>query len=411
MREFVNQVIDRLPRLSDDQVRQVLKAVASEQNMLSAVIDSLPTGIVILDTNWYVKTTNKAADRFLFSGGLDENSLEKDPIWHFVVEKEICDFIKNCAKSERGNVTEEFTVATSDGSARFLTVTIFPYADQSEICGYIILIEDITQKRTKEVLVRRMENMAGLTNLAAGMAHEIKNPLGAISIHIQLIQRALKKAREKEGLLPEKKFLEDHLDVVTEEIDGLNKLVMDFLFAVRPVKANLMLSDVGKILSNIVDFFTPEFNRSKVKMELSLAEKPTRVLIDEKLFREVIINISQNAFAAIKSQFPECAEPDPDSSIMPGVVEFTTTVKNEKLYLTITDNGCGMDDQTVSRIFEPYFTTKANGTGLGMTMAYKIIKEFNGDIQVSSKLGKGTSFTITIPIPQTETKLLSGGSK
>ena len=411
MREFVNQVIDRLPRLSDDQVRQVLRAVASEQNMLSSVIDSLPTGIAIADTRWHLRTTNKAADRFLFSGGVDESSVEKDPIWHFIVEDEIAEFIKNTAKHERANVSEEFTVATSDGSARFLTVTVFPYADQGNISGYIILIEDITQKRTKEVLSRRMENMAGLTNLAAGMAHEIKNPLGAISIHIQLIQRALKKARENDGSLPEKKFLEDHLDIVNQEIDGLNKLVMDFLFAVRPVKANLMLCDVSKILTNIVEFFIPEFNRSKVRLESDLCEKPVRVLIDEKLFREVIINIAQNAFAAIKSQYPECQKPDSESEIMPGLIEIATQVKNEKLYINISDNGCGMDDETVSRIFEPYFTTKANGTGLGMTMAYKIIKEFNGDIQVKSKKSKGTVFTLVLPIPQTETKLLCGGCK
>lgn len=411
MRQFLEQVIDRLPKLSEEQVRQVLKTVSSQQNMLASVIDSLPTGITVVDKSWKIKQTNKAADRFLFSRGIEEAAMEKEPIWNFIQEEEIALFIKQTSQHEHMNITEEFTVSTQDGSARFLTVTVYPYIEAEQISGYIIIIEDITQKRSKEVLMRRMENMTGLTNLAAGMAHEIKNPLGAISIHIQLIQRAIKKARDDSGILPDKKFLEDHLCVINEEIDGLNKLVMDFLFAVRPVKANLILTDPNKILKNIVDFFTPEFNKSNVRVELNLCQKTQRILIDEKLFREVIINIAQNGFQAVKSKLEECGLPSSTDNEMPGLIAVASVIKNEKFFVTIADNGIGMDEETSSRIFEPYFTTKANGTGLGMTMAYKIIKEFNGDIQVKSKKGNGTVFTIALPVPQTETKLLAGASK
>ncbi len=148
----------------------------------------------------------------------------------------------------------------------------------------------------------------------------------------------------------------------------------------------------------------PEFDKSKVQLEVQL-EDTQRLLIDEKLLRQVVINIAQNAFAAVKVKFPECSE-DSDSEEMPGIISFASEIKQDKYILTIADNGCGMDDETVQRIFEPYFTTKANGTGLGMTMAYKIIKEFNGDIQVKSQKDKGSIFKISLPVPQTETKLL-----
>ena len=293
----------------------------------------------------------------------------------------------------------------------FLSVSIFSYVNRSVLAGNIIKIEDITQKRTKEVLSRRMENMSGLTNLAAGMAHEIKNPLGAIGIHIQLIQRVIKKHREGDGILPEKKHLEEHLDIVNQEIERLNKLVMDFLFAVRPVKAELMLKDPSAILKNIIDFFSPEFGRAHVVVSLRMPEKSIRLLIDEKLFREVIINIAQNAFAAIKERYTECSEISESCRSCPGKIDFIAAVKGDNYVISIADNGSGIDEKDIPRIFEPYYTTKANGTGLGMTMAYKIIKEFNGDIQVESHKNEGTKISILIPIPQTDRKLLGDTSE
>ena len=250
-----------------------------------------------------------------------------------------------------------------------------------------------------------MENLAGLTNLAAGMAHEIKNPLGAIGIHVQLVQKAVKKAREGSGMLPDKKFLEAHLDTVNEEIDNLNKKVMDFLMAVRPVNAKLELVDIGKLIKETAAFIVPEFHDSCITVSVRVSEKTVRLLIDEKLFKDVFINMAQNALSAIQEKYSDCTSARSDAWC-PGLFAVETFVKDDAYIITISDNGIGMSEETASHIFEPYFTTKAKGTGLGMTITYKIIKEFSGDIQVSSVAGEGTVFTITLPVPQTDRKLL-----
>ena len=186
---------------------------------------------------------------------------------------------------------------------------------------------------------------------------------------------------------------------------------MDFLFAVRPVNASLMLTDPAPILKNIVDFFSPEFGRAHVVVSLKTPEQAIRLLIDEKLFREVIINIAQNAFAAIKERYAECSENCGCSGTCPGKIDFIAAVKNDTYVISIADNGSGIDERDVSRIFEPYYTTKASGTGLGMTMAYKIVKEFNGEIQVKSQKGDGTKISIFIPIPQTDKKLIAADAE
>ena len=396
---YVNRVIDMLPKLSPEQVQHVLKALTNENCMLDSILESLSTGLIIVDKSWKVIQKNKAANRLLFTSSVDESRLEKEPIWSLLPEPEICEWLKKTADAQKSNVREDFTTTSSDGSVRFLSISVISFVKETVISGNIIHIEDVTQQRSKDVLLRRMENMAGLTNLAAGMAHEIKNPLGAISIHIQLIQKAVMKKRNTDGLLPDKKFLEEHLDIVNDEISKLNDLVMDFLFAVRPVKAQLTLTKPDSVLAGIIDFLNPEFEKSEVEFESDLSCETVRLLIDEKLFRQVIINIVQNAFGAIN------VKKENDNN-MKGKVCISSEIKGDKYIVSVSDNGCGMDKDIQTRIFEPYFTTKANGTGLGMTMAYKIIKEFNGDIQVKSELNSGTVFKISIPVPQTETKLL-----
>ena len=202
--------------------------------------------------------------------------------------------------------------------------------------------------------------------------------------------------------------MENYLSVINDEIDRLNKIVVDFLFAVRPVQANIQLSNPDVIIEKFVDFFKPEAESRNIRIDLDLCENTPRIFLDEKLFREVIINLMQNASAAIESIASDTFSTDTGNhqNDFQGIIKISSMVNSEKYLLCFSDNGTGMDEATSSRIFEPYYTTKATGTGLGLTTVYKIIKEFRGDIQVRSSLGKGTTFTISLPVPQNGVKLL-----
>jgi len=409
MREYVKRITKKADKLSKEQLLSLLEAVSEENDDLHAIIDSLSTGIFIVDQGFILEQNNKIAEsRLPLKESIEEIIDAGSPIWKYIEDDEIAAYIRNCSEKSITNSSEEFSVLTPGGSVRFITITISPIMNKGLLTGSIILVRDITEKKNQDVLLHRMENLANLTNLAAGMAHEIKNPLGAMSIHIQLIQKALNKARENNDILPPKKFVEDHIDVVNEEIDHLNKLVMDFLMAVRPVKATLELKNPEKIIENLVNFFVPEFHKSGIHIDFKASDGNAKILLDEKLFREVFINLSQNALAAIKSKYPECENFEENGKgDFPGKLSINCSVHDNKLKIKISDNGCGMSEETVAKIFEPYFTTKANGTGLGMTMVYKIVKEFSGEILVDSKIDAGTTFILTFPIPQKDTKLLA----
>ena len=129
-----------------------------------------------------------------------------------------------------------------------------------------------------------------------------------------------------------------------------------------------------------------------------MCPEDTKLLLDEKLFREVIVNLSQNAIHAVNEK---------NNSEHDKIIVITSVIRDDKYVLSITDNGCGIPEDKLNKIFEPYYTTKATGTGLGLTTVYKIVKEFSGDISVKSIAGEGTSFIISIPIPQLNKKLLA----
>ncbi len=408
MKNYVKRISQKSDKLSKEQILDLFDEVVDENESYKSIINSLSSGILILDNDFILQRHNKMAEsRLPFNSHPEEIINSGLPIWNYIDDEDIASFIKNCAEKEITNSSEEFSTKTPGGSIRFITITISPLVHENQMDGSIIIVRDITESKNQEILLHRMENLANLTNLAAGMAHEIKNPLGAISIHIQLIQKAVKKARENENILPPHKFVEDHIDIVNEEIEHLNRLVMEFLTAVRPVKANLELKNPDKILSDLVVFLKPEFTKAGVKINFDPSGSSQRIMLDEKLFREIFINLSQNSLVAIKAKFFEETEDHCKLIMNAGLFSISTKVQDNKMIFTISDNGCGMSSETLSKIFEPYYTTKANGTGLGMTMVYKIVKEFKGDILVDSQEGQGTQFTLSFPIPQKDTKLLS----
>ena len=422
MRNYVKRINQKKEKLSKDQLLTLIDDLIEENDILNSIINSLSTGILIVDKDFKLLRHNTASEsRLPYKIYPDEIENSKESLWNFIDDDEICSFFKNCKEKAITNSQEEFSIKTSGGTVRFISISISPLVQKINISGLIILIRDITDKKNQDVLLHRMENLANLTNLAAGMAHEIKNPLGAISIHIQLLQKAVDKARDNENILPPAKFVENHIDIVNEEIEHLNKLVMDFLMAVRPVKAMLELKDPDKIIQTIVDFCKPEFYKNRIRIDFIPCKKNKKIMLDEKLLRDVIMNLAQNSLAAIKtisaSEKNEVFENKAGENVknLPEIIrdcdfnyffKIENHIEDNKFIIEVSVNGCGMSAETVSKIFEPYFTTKANGTGLGMTMVYKIIKEFSGEIFVESKENNGTKFTIIFPIPQKDAKLL-----
>ena len=386
MRKFIQRALGKLPKLDEDQIRSLLFDLASENEMLEVVLNSMADGVLVADPQHKMVFANTTAGRLL---PLMRRDSDEIAIWHCIDDREVSDFIREVLEEGREVSEEEFTLEKGS-TTRTLVFRVSPIykEDQEhvEARGNLILVSDITEKKRREARLRRAESLASLTTLAAGVAHEIKNPLGSIGIHIQLIQKALK----QQGCL-EQETAEKYLEVINEEIERLNGIVVDFLFAVRPMDTNMKRMHVDKVIDELIEFVRHELEQSGVKVEKKLASGLPRLDLDHKYLKQALLNIVKNGQAAM----PEG-----------GTLTIATREEEGYVHIDISDTGVGIEEEKVAKIFEPYYTTKDTGSGLGLTVAYKVINEHGGEISVKSKEGKGTTFTFSLPIPDDEKRLL-----
>ena len=373
MREFMRKAIKKTETMNESQLKNFVKLIADEYALLDSTMDSLQGGVIVVNKNNKIIRSNRTAARILESHLSD--SQEKN-VWEYVNEIPVRNFIAAAIQNESGRISKEFNLCTDD-KTKYIEVVVLPLVKEKKIKGTVITIYDITEKRKEEIKTRRLESLASLTNVAAAVAHEIKNPLAAISIHLQL----LKKITVNNAPAEEK--TKKHIFVIEEEIERLNKIVVDFLFAVRPLKFEFAPVDVNSVLKNLCETFFDEFDGKGITMSLNLAENLPKIQGDERFLRQVFMNILTNAGAAMPSG---------------GFLDIATNAKTDFITVTVSDSGQGILPENLNKIFEPYFTTKHDGTGLGLTIAYKIIKEHGGDISVYSDFGMGTSFRFMLPI-------------
>ena len=383
MRKFIERALEKLPKLNHEQITSLIDLLLREHERFEGVIDSLHEGVIVTDTNHRVMMINKAAYRMLpFSGGEHEYHL----VWTVLSDGDVSGWMERVLKEGSKAEDEEFYLEKSD-SLSILSMTILPLVRNRSVAGSIILIRDITTRKRREAKYRRAENLASLTTLAAGVAHEIKNPLASIGIHLQLMRREV----EHQHSLTEETVC-SYLDVLEEEIERLNGIVVDFIFAVRPMDTRMKREDMHRVLGDLLDFVQFELEEHHIILETSFKAEIHKAEIDQKYFKQALLNIIKNAIAAM-----------PDG----GHLRVSTYVSGGLLGIDITDDGVGISEDHMNKIFEPYFTTKDFGSGLGLTVVYKVIREHQGDISINSAEGKGTTFTIQLPLPKGEHDLIS----
>lgn len=379
----MSRALRKLQRMNDSQLRSFIQLIADDYALFDAMMDSLANGVIILDSNHVIVKTNRAASRIL---GIPLSENPERPLWLSISDTKLADFIHTVIQNEEVRTAEEFVIVTDEGN-QYIELSVLPLVKEKKVRGTIITVEDITLRKRAEINNRRLENLASLTNLAAAVAHEIKNPLAAISIHVQLLRKNFKACN-----VDIDKKAQKHLDVVEEEIERLNKIVVDFLFAVRPLRCEFAPLKLNTLIRSLFTTFQEEFSAAGISIILQLDEELPVIQADERFLRQALMNILTNAKAAM----------------MPagGELSIITCFDEGNVYITIADTGKGIPPDVLHKIFEPYFTTKPDGSGLGLTMTYKVIKEHGGDIQVHSESGKGTRFTLMLPVIHTEKPLL-----
>ena len=341
MKDFFKGVRKHIDRLDAGHLREQYKLVADELANTDMLLHALKEGIIYLDEDGQVIRSNPAAKLFL--GGEPADVLPELAL--------------PLGKASRREL------AVSYPEERILDVQTIPLGRQT-----IVYIHDVTAERRRTEEELQSGAIKAVSDLAAGVAHEIGNPLNAIALSLQLVKRDPTDVGS--------------IDAGLAQLKRLDGIIRDFLTALRPRKPNLMPGSVADPLKRCLAVLKPQFEERQIAVTLDIPAALPNVALDADQMEQVFFNLLKNALEALKDG---------------GTIDITLDSDDQNVTIAFRDNGIGMDTEQFAHLFEPYRTTKEKGTGLGLMVSKRIVTEHGGTIAAESKIGEGTTFTIILP--------------
>jgi two-component system sensor histidine kinase PilS (NtrC family) len=353
------------------------------------IIQSLDSGLLTIDLNGNINFLNRTAEKILNLGG---ESLKDTSIYRlFPKISEMLEKVKSkVSESSPDYQRYESLLTDYDGRKLYLGFSISPLTDpEGSLIGHTLIFQDITKFKELEEQMKRVDKMAAVGLLAAGMAHEIRNPLASLSGSVQMLNTELN--------------LDDHqqhlMEITLREAERLNTLITDFLLFAQPPQTHKILTPIGSVLEETLDLFihSPSFHDG-IRILRPSGQEKIRASIDPDQMKQVFWNLFINAAQSmsnggkIEVQLGKGKAPRGTSLFLSSQLRAKGWIK-----ISITDSGNGIALEEKEKIFEPFFTTKENGTGLGLSIVHKIIENHQGSIKVESELGRGSTFTIFLP--------------
>lgn len=387
--QFFDKIIKNFDKVSDIEKKRIIERLALLSNSQNIIIENLEEGIIAIDINGIIQGINKKAC-FLLS--IPRNSEDK-AISKCINNTNIGRLILELLEANNTDTK----IIKDDKNDRMLQIDILPLGDSGIIIGTLIKIFDITKSYESAQKLKRAEQLASFTTLAAGVAHEIKNPLGSISIYVQLIEKIIKKNMYNDCQCYNE--FRDYCNIIKEEISRLEDTINSFLFSVRKLVLNLEDININSLILSTVDFLKYEIENNNIKIDIKFDIENLILKIDEKYIKQCLINIIQNSIDSIIEKKKHNKSDENNISIKLKLLD------NYAL-ISIKDIGIGIKEEELSKIFEPYFTTKRNGTGLGLTNVIRIIEAHNGSFNIESKYGFGSEAIIKLPLMLENQKFL-----
>ena len=387
MSQFVKKASSKIEKLSNEEILRIIESQNTELKIRNMILDNLIAGCLMVSPDGIVMYMNSAvADLTSVSARKKYIGMNISRVF---MDSEVLSFINEFVNSDGKTGEEFFETEVPGGGTKSISCTAERLGDP--VCSLFVFRDITFINRFKEEF-RKNESLAQMTTMAAGVAHEIKNPLASISIYLQLMDKLM----EKNGSMTRDEARK-YLDVVEEEVERINKIAVDFLFAVKPMKVNLTACSVNDVVDKTVNVVGAELKDKGITLTLHLATSLPKVFADPALLEQSLLNLVKNAMQAM-----------PEDKKQPEIT-ISTYIESDMVRISVQDNGCGMTEDQMSKIFEPYYTTKSSGTGLGLTVLFKIMKQHGGDVTVHSVSGEGSEFILQIPVPQNERFRLPGG--
>lgn len=368
---FLNKVLARIGRLDRESIRSYVTGLVEERKRAEEILDEVNEGIVLLDSQGTIQVANRRAFLWL---GFPRFFKNRSVLADLVEEKVMRGFILECLKRPSQNHTQDCRVLSPREMSLRLHWT--PLGENKD--EFLLRIENVTEEEDRHEEEARLRNIEGMTRLAAGLAHEIGNPLNSLQIHISLLKSEVAK-------LPKAKtqVFNRILKVLTAETKRLDQIVRSFLRATRRPPLRFRHESVNEILEEAVEFLRLEMKKANVTPRLSLDKNLPSFLLDRDRLHQAFLNLIKNAIEAMPQG---------------GILSISTNFRESFCVVRFEDQGKGIEEKDLPHIFEAYYTTKEEGSGLGLLQVYQTVREHGGRIDVKSQVGKGSVFTLALPI-------------
>jgi two-component system, sporulation sensor kinase E len=375
---FLDKLINRIDRVGQEDLQAYLQRLNKEKGFFETIFNTLQEGIVVVDSKGKIRYLNHAMTTLL---GLDPQKAMGTSMAQHLRELDWPTIL-----AEGRVVSRDLEVFYPQ--ARYLNFYLVPLEDRNtSVMGFALIFHDLTARRAQAREAIESERINAVTLLAAGVAHELGNPLNSLNIHLQLLERDLRQGRAETA----REDLLESVRVARSEVGRLDTIINQFLGAVRPAHAGRSMVSLNVTVHESLSFLEPEIRDRDVIVQEELAEGLPLIPANPDQLKQAFYNLIKNAIQALSHG---------------GILRVTTSRTDNHLQVAFEDNGTGISTEDMAHITEPYFTRKKTGSGLGLFIVQRILHDHGGHLELLSEPGRGTTARISLPLAEHRVRLL-----